>query len=89
MKGRVSMNIMKVFGAALTVSMLGSAVALADTVAAPQATDWSHLSKAELASTSTGISYEGKVLAGADAHQPAKPPAFADFGQRDEAGTEN
>jgi hypothetical protein len=84
------MNVMKILGTVLTVSMVSGAVASAHTVHAPQTPDLSLPSEGNIvASTTTEPSYKGKLRAETGARQPTRPLAFADFGQRDEAGTEN
>jgi hypothetical protein len=85
------MNVMKILAAAATISMLGSAIASANTVARPQASDQSHLSEAKSASMTASDTpdKETTVVAGNSARQTAKPLGFANFGQWDESASEN
>lgn len=85
------MNIVKFLAVAITVSTLGGAVASANTIDQAQTSDKPHVSGTNIASTtaSDAPNQETAVVAGYKGPKTNKPLVFANFGQWDEAASEN
>jgi hypothetical protein len=85
------MNIAKLLAVAMTVSTLGGAVASANTIDHVQASNKQHVGDTNVpATTATDVqSRDAAVVAGYYTRATSKPLAFANFGQWDEAASEN
>jgi hypothetical protein len=85
------MNIVKFLAVAMTVSTLGGAVASASTIDQAQTSNKPHVSDTNITSTTVSDTpnQDAAVVAGYNAQKTARPPAFANFGQWDEAASEN
>jgi hypothetical protein len=84
------MNIVKFLGAAMTFSMLGGALASAHTVPAPQpALSSETAGTSSIPAATSTMPAQGRVTDAPQAQQPTKTLALANFGQWDEAGSEN
>jgi hypothetical protein len=85
------MKIVKVLAAALTVSMFGGAVASANSIDHVQASNKPRVNDTIIASTTASNipNQEAPVVAGYNSQKTTKPLTFANFGQWDEAASEN